>query len=851
MRALEPTNIRKFCELSAFTFAAFFAHPLLIKAALPSLNEIEPILEKRCIECHDSEDPKGGLDLVKLSRAVQDPSLHERWVRIHDRIKAGEMPPKREDLPDSERAVLAAILAKALHASDRADIIRQGRGPMRRLTRTEFENNLRILLKLPNLDVRDKLPEDRDSHGFTKVSELLDMSHVQLDAYLEATESALRSAMAQVRPPAPPATHRFTGINLFPSATTFGEREAMFFARNNRLVPLNESAIKTMTPEERSDPTLELALFRSATWPYYGYPRGFIAKESGAYQVRFRGRAVRQMRDFRLVQAHEPLPMTFRARKPSGPDVSGDVRETGGWMDLQPDPHEFETIIHLKAGETFEYSPLGLPVPFIRTDGGFFYDYPPMPPEGHRGVAIQWMEVTGPIRDPDWPPQSHRILFDDAPIDGRGAPDADRLLRRFAALAALRPMSEESLAPFLKIIQSKLAAGSLFGDAMIAGYQALLCSSHCLYLTEPRAGASDIEFAIANRLSHFFWNSRPDDKLQELAKSARLQNRDILKAQADRLIEDSRFEEFVRTFAAEWLDLRKLRRDIPDERLYPEYRKDDYLVDSMERETQAFLRAMVRENLPARTIASADFAYVNDRLAAHYDLPRVKGSAMQRVNLPEGSPFGGLLTQAGLMKHTANGTTTSPVLRGVWIMEKILGQPVPPPPKNVPAIEPDIRGANSIRALLAKHTESKSCASCHAKFDPFGFAMENFDVMGAWRDHYRGMERGDKITGIDPAGHPYTYFVGKPVDASGTLQSGESFRDIHDLKRHLAANPRQLAKGLLEHFILHATGTRVRFADRTELEAMLDACAGEGYRVRDLLHALVTSEIFLGTKSSP
>lgn len=851
MRTLEPTNIWRFYELTAFIFAAFFAHPQLIKADLPSLNEIEPILEKRCIECHDSEDPKGGLDLVKLSRAVQDPALHERWVRIHDRIEAGEMPPKKEGLPETERARLTAILAKALLESDRADIIRHGRGPMRRLTRVEFENNLRILLKMPNLDVRDKLPEDRDSHGFTKVSELLDMSHVQLDAYLDATESALRSAMAQARPPAPPATHRFTGINLFPSATTFGEREAMFFARDNKLVPLNESAIKIMTPEQRPDPTLELALFRSATWPYYGYPRGFIAKESGAYQVRFRGRAVRQVRDFRLVPAHEPLTMTFRARKPSGPDVSGDVRETGGWMDLQPESREFETTIYLKAGETFEYSPLGLPVPFIRTDGGFFYDYPPMPPEGHRGVAIQWMEVTGPIRDPDWPPQSHRILFDDVPAESHDEQQARRLFQRFAAVAALRPISEESLAPFLKIIQSKLAAGSLFWDSMIAGYQALLCSSHCLYLTEPRAGESDVDFAIANRLSHFFWNSRPDDKLQELAKNARLQNRDLLKAQADRLIEDPRFDEFVRTFAAEWLDLRRLRRDIPDERLYPEYRKDDYLVDSMERETQAFLRAMVRENLPASTIASADFAYVNDRLAAHYDLPRVKGSAMQRVNLPEGSPFGGLLTQAALMKHTANGTTTSPVLRGVWIMEKILGQPVPPPPKNVPAIEPDIRGANNIRTLLAKHTESKSCASCHAKFDPYGFAMENFDVMGAWRDHYRGMERGEKITGIDPAGHPYTYFVGSPVDASGTLKSGESFRDIHELKRHLAANPRQLAKGLLEHLILHATGRRVRFADRGELDSMLNACAQDGYRVKDLLHALVTSEIFLGTKPTP
>jgi hypothetical protein len=182
-----------------------------------------------------------------------------------------------------------------------------------------------------------------------------------------------------------------------------------------------------MSPEQREDSALELALFRSATWPYFGYPRGFISKEGGAYRVRFKGRAVRQVRDFRLVPAHEPVTMSFRARKPSGPDVSGDVRETGGWMDLEPEAREFETTIHLKAGETFEYSPLGLPVPFIRTDGGFFYDYPPMPPEGHRGVAIQWLEVTGPITAPDWPPQSERVLFDNVPPGGGNAVDAERL----------------------------------------------------------------------------------------------------------------------------------------------------------------------------------------------------------------------------------------------------------------------------------------------------------------------------------------------------------------------------------------------------------------------------------------
>jgi catechol 2,3-dioxygenase-like lactoylglutathione lyase family enzyme len=164
----------------------------------------------------------------------------------------------------------------------------------------------------------------------------------------------------------------------------------------------------------------------------------------------------------------------------------------------------------------------------------------------------------------------------------------------------------------------------------------------------------------------------------------------------------------------------------------------------------------------------------------------------------------------------------------------------------VPAVEPDIRGATTIRALLAKHTESKSCASCHARFDPVGFAMENFDVMGAWRDRYRGMERGEKVTGFDPAGHPYTYFVGQPVDTAGKLLTGEAFKDIHELKHHLTANPRQLAKNLLHHLVLHATGTPVGFADREEIEAMLDACAANGYRVRDLIQALVGSELFTG-----
>jgi len=255
---------------------------------------------------------------------------------------------------------------------------------------------------------------------------------------------------------------------------------------------------------------------------------------------------------------------------------------------------------------------------------------------------------------------------------------------------------------------------------------------------------------------------------------------------------------------------------------------------------------MLRDNLPATALVTSDFIFANDRLAKHYDLPPLSGSAMRKVTLSNGSSLGGLLTQAAILKVTANGTTTSPVVRGAWIMERLIGQPPPPPPPSVPAVEPDIRGAKTIRDLLALHTKSKSCSACHAMFDPVGLALENFDILGGWRLRYRGLEEGDLMTGIDRAGHDFAYTLAANVDAGGRLLDGRDFKNIRDLKSILASNPRQLARNLLHQFTLYATGTPVRFSDRAEIETLLDACAADGYRVRDLLLALVQSKVFLG-----
>ena len=245
--------------------------------------------------------------------------------------------------------------------------------------------------------------------------------------------------------------------------------------------------------------------------------------------------------------------------------------------------------------------------------------------------------------------------------------DAERLFLQFAQKAARRPIPAEALRVFLSLIHTTIDEGGHFCEAMLKGYQAFLCSGHFLYLAEPKSDA----FALASRLSHFLWNSRPDDALREAAANGSLTNQTVLRSEVERLIANERFDRFVVHFTDQWLDLRELRRDIPDIRLYPEYRKDDYLVDSIGRETRAFFRAMVRDNLSATTLIDSDFTFVNDRLAAHYGLSRRGGSAMRRIDLPAWSPYGGLFTQASVLKVTSNGTTTSPVLRGAWAMEKI------------------------------------------------------------------------------------------------------------------------------------------------------------------------------------
>lgn len=807
--------------------------------------ELRASLDKACVGCHAGTAAKGGLDLTTLAYNLADRAIRDRWIRIHDRVEKAEMPPKGVVFTPAQRSVLVKQLAPALHQADAAEVAKKGRGPMRRLNRDEYEQNLRDILHLPLLDIRDMLPEEREAYHFNKVAETLDMSRVQLAAYLDASEVALRQAM--VTAPAPPAATKFrtSGRNLFPGLRSTGTLHSMFFIKDNKGVNVADERSTPLPKELEEDPGLEMGLFRSPGWPYGAFPRGFAAKEAGEYSVRFSARAVLQHAGFVITDAKAAIPMTLRSRRPTNHDIAEDVKSVGGILEIQPGERVYETTVPLTVGQTIEWGLYGLPVPQVDAEGKTgSYRYPPMPKDGQPGVAFHWLEIEGPIAPSVWPPASHQALFDNLgvnPAPAQPKQEASRLLRRFVKLAARGPVPEASIVKFELLIFARLDKQEPFIEAMLAGYQAFLCSDQFLYLREPQT-----QIAVADRLAHFLSNSRPDASLVNQANAGKLKDAVALRRETARLIEGPGFDRFVKNFTGYWLNLRQLRRDDADKRLYPEYQLDEYLVDSMERESLLYFTAMVRENLPVRNLVEADFIYANERLAKHYDLPPISGATMRRVALPKDSHLGGFLTQASVLKITANGTSTSPVLRGAWIMDRIIGQPPPPPPPGVPAVEPDIRGAKTIRDLLAAHTKSATCASCHATFDPVGLALENFDVMGRWRANYRGTTEGEKVTGIDHTGHDFVYTLAGAVDASGKLVDGRSFRDVRELKALFAANPRQLARNLLQLFTVYSTGAPVRFSDRREIEQILDACAGKGYGTRDLIHALVESKIFRG-----
>ena len=421
--------------------------------------------------------------------------------------------------------------------------------------------------------------------------------------------------------------------------------------------------------------------------------------------------------------------------------------------------------------------------------------------------------------------------------------DAHRLLDRFMNRVYRQKVEPEHLERFLKLYDHQFSQGYGFASSMLTVYTAILGSPGFLFLHEP-AGALD-ELAIATRMSLFLWNSTPDSELRILAEAGKLRSSEVRRQQVERMLSDPKSHRFVEAFTDYWLDLRKIDDTSPSTTLYNDYELDEPLKQASLEETRSFVSKLISDDLPTRNIVDSNFTYLNERLAVHYGLPNVQGAKLRYVTLPRDSVRGGLLTQASVLKVTANGTTTSPVLRGNWITERILGVRVLPPPA-VPAVEPDIRGAVTIRQQLEKHRTDANCAACHAKIDPPGLALEAFDVMGGYRQRYRALS--DTVPpnkGIGFNGQAFAFHDALPVDCTGSLADGSEFQHVRELKTLLLRDERSLARNLASQLIIYATGAPIGFSDRDVVENILDQVATSGFGVRSLIHEIVQSEIFL------
>ncbi|WP_145359728.1 DUF1588 domain-containing protein [Alienimonas californiensis] len=788
-------------------------------AAAPEVGAMRSFLEANCSDCHANGATEGGFELSSLP---DEPTVHDagRWDRVYDRIQGGEMPPADYGpLDRGESRDFLFDLSRWLSTQQSVEISEKGRSRGRRLTALQLERTLQATLGI-DVPLASLLPPDRRHHGFTTVTEG-GLSHHDLAAHLEVVDAALEEAFDRARTP---------------QAVWEKELSAKDLARTN--------------PNRRCrEPELykEMAVSWSTRLVYVGRLPVTTARDGGGWhRLTFEAEALKAPK--------EGLWCTVRTGKLSSSAPT--MQDVGTFLVTdQPKTYTFEAW--LPEGDMFEVRPNDHRLKQGQTPGGQV-GAGEMQPQNVAGLGLHKATLTRFHRGPS-DEEVRALLFGDVetqwvknedrkkgqpsgwhepkPRNPQGALSA--LMRQFADRAFRRSVDSASLAPYIADAQANLQAGQSFTEALRGGYRALLCSPRFIYHVE-EPGELDGP-ALAARLAYFLTGGPPDAELAALGANGEITKDDVLRAQTERLLTEERhgvrgLERFVQDFAFEWLDLSEL--DATEViSLYPAF--DPALQISMRDQTHALLRAMFAEDLSVTHVVDADFVFLNERLADQYDLPFTakptewspENGGLIRVPLPKDSPRGGLLTQGSILKHTADGAATSPILRGVWASERLLGITVPPPPENIPAVEPDTRGSTTIREQLAKHRADPSCASCHVKVDPVGFALESFDPAGAFRTDYMTRRGGKTVPRA-------------PVDPSYEMPDGASFDDVVGFQKLATRRPDPLAANLASHLLTYATGAPVAFADRRAIDDVVWQARDADYGTRSLLHACIQSPLF-------
>jgi cytochrome c553 len=773
-------------------------HPAFAAAAS---NTLRTFFEAHCTKCHGEKKQKGDLrlDTVGAPTLIGDPG--ETWLSILDALESGDMPPKKESRPSAGnvRAAISIITDALTNSAPPRPLA------LRRLNRKEYEHTVQDLLGI-DTPLKDLLPEDSSVQGFDKVTDGLSISAVLMERYLEAADTAFDSVIRRIKP-LPAATRRAVVMEG-------KENIASVKGKKGGTIEAEGSFVKFTPgwPPVRLDPVHPI--------------------EDGLYRCRI------------AVWPHDPGGRTLSVAVYVGPLFGPGKRPFMGMFDITGTPQQpriIEFTTHINDGHAIHLEPWVYPEHVTWRDKD---------KEKRPGVAVVWAETYGPL-DQSFPSIAQKRLFGDpasitleegTPLwmrhrrgvklhkvtSSKPKEDAARIIRALVPRAFRRPVKDAVADPFVALTLDRLAQGRSFEQAVRAGVSAVLCAPQFLLLN--RKSKVD-DYTLASRLSYFLWSSMPDEKLLELAAAGKLHDPKELTTQVNRMIRDPRIERFVESFTGQWLGLREIEFTTPDKKLYPEF--DPMLQESMLRETRGFFRHLLIRDLSVSNFIDSDFAILNERLANHYDIPGVVGHENLRVTaLPMDSIRGGVLAQGSLLKITANGTNTSPVLRGVWFLENIMGQSTPPPPPGTPAVEPDIRGTTTIREQLAKHSSDPSCARCHARIDPPGFALEGFDPIGGERTWYRALGKGKRVP-------EKAYTIGPEVDASGP-----DFADFREFRAQLLKDKERLARTIAEKLLVYGTGRPLTVADRSTAISVVESAKKHDLGLRSMIHAVVQSELF-------
>jgi len=739
------------------------------------------LLNRYCVTCHNERLKTGGLVLnpAQLNAVAENA---ETWEKVIRKLGSGAMPPPGMPKPDPPAA--GALLSFLETELDRAAAAnpRAGKMPLlHRLSRTEYENAVRDILDIRALpkevDVSFLLPADNSSSGFDNIADLLFISPSTMERYIDAAHKISRFAAGDPKMPVlvniykldpeHPQDERVDGL---PFGTRGGLAIRSDFPVDGTYVlkvdmagaPREPHQLEILVDGERVD----------------GTTLGNAAKDPA--QGPGRGRA----------RAAAAAPLEFRLHLSAGTKILG--------------------VTFVEHSEAFDEATLR---PRMRSRGTL--------------PAIASVTVSGPFDVANSGESGSRKRIFVCTEDTENC--ARRILSNLVHRAYRRPATDADLAELMPFYQTGRARGD-FELGIEKALERLLVSPQFLYRIEheptnvtPHSGSPVSDLELASRLSFFLWSSVPDDRLLGLAEQGKLRDPEVLQSEVRRMLADNRSEALVTNFAAQWLYLRDIEAKQPDEILFPEF--DTTLREALRQETELFLSSVFRENRSVLELLSANYTFLNERLAQHYRIAGVRGSYFRRYTFPEDSPRGGLLGQASFLTITSYANRTSPVLRGKWVLQNLLASPPPPPPPNVPSLKTEGSEPGktlTMREAMTAHRANPVCAGCHARMDPIGFAMENFDAVGKWRERDNG----------------------NLIDVSGALPDGTKFEGMAGLKKELLRHPDQFVGAAAENLLMYALGRNVQYYDQPAVRQIVKAAREKQYSFWTLVEEVVKTPAF-------